>query len=204
MYSSKTHDRGQKLADRGNQALSQDAVKLLKTQDAGYLKVLAQQTRRARQKLEESFLIRRGDHIKIGGQDSQVLSTGKVVFVESKEQQRQSIPAKQNGEEALHNSIDGLLAEDYEPGVMDLSKRQVQSRRAIESEAQARRAANILRKKRRRNEESRASHLKAMQAREKDLMAADRELELQRAKMVNSIGGTNKAGVKWKIRERKR
>lgn len=35
-------------------------------------------------------------------------------------------------------------------------------------------------------------------------MVAERELELQRAKLSNSIGGVTKAGFKWKVRERKK
>ena len=39
---------------------------------------------------------------------------------------------------------------------------------------------------------------------ERELAAAEEELEKQRAKMSNSVGGVNKNGVKFKIRERKR
>jgi U3 small nucleolar RNA-associated protein 11 len=35
-------------------------------------------------------------------------------------------------------------------------------------------------------------------------MIAEEELEKQRAKMSNTVGGTNKDGVKFKIRERKK
>lgn len=53
-------------------------------------------------------------------------------------------------------------------------------------------------------QEKRLERLKALVAREEELMLAERELELQRAKMANNIGGVNKEGVKFKIRERKR
>ncbi|KAF2665023.1 U3 small nucleolar RNA-associated protein 11 [Microthyrium microscopicum] len=46
--------------------------------------------------------------------------------------------------------------------------------------------------------------LEALKKREEELITASRELELQRAKMSNSIGGVNKKGVKFKVRERKR
>ena len=46
--------------------------------------------------------------------------------------------------------------------------------------------------------------LEAIKRRERELVTAEQELDLQRAKMSNSIGGLNKKGVKFKIRERKR
>jgi len=35
-------------------------------------------------------------------------------------------------------------------------------------------------------------------------MLAEQELDLQRAKMNNSVGGVNKNGLQFKIRQRKR
>ena len=52
MMSSSTHDGGRRVADRGNKALSTEVVKLLKTQDAAYLRTVAQTTRRARERRE--------------------------------------------------------------------------------------------------------------------------------------------------------
>jgi len=46
--------------------------------------------------------------------------------------------------------------------------------------------------------------LQALKKREQELTAGLQELNLQRAKMSNSIGGVNKNGVKFKMRERKR
>ena len=48
------------------------------------------------------------------------------------------------------------------------------------------------------------SRLRALKKRESELVAAEEELELQRAKMNNTVGGVNKNGVKFKVRERKR
>lgn len=61
-----------------------------------------------------------------------------------------------------------------------------------------------LQKLRKRAQEGRLSRLKLLKIREKELLAAERELELQRARMSNSIGGVTKAGFKWKVRERKK
>jgi len=46
--------------------------------------------------------------------------------------------------------------------------------------------------------------LRALKRRERELTTALRELEMQRARMSNSIGGTNKDNVKYKVRARKR
>jgi U3 small nucleolar RNA-associated protein 11 len=46
--------------------------------------------------------------------------------------------------------------------------------------------------------------LRALKKRERELGTALHELEMQRARMSNSIGGTNKDGVKFKVRGRKR
>lgn len=61
-----------------------------------------------------------------------------------------------------------------------------------------------LQKLRKRAQAGRLSRLKLLKIREKELLAAERELELQRAKMSNSVGGVSKAGFKWKVRERKK
>lgn len=61
-----------------------------------------------------------------------------------------------------------------------------------------------LQKLRKRAQEGRLSRLKLLKTREKELLVAERELELQRAKLSNSIGGVSKAGFRWKVRERKK
>lgn len=207
MYSSKTHDRGQKLADRGNEVLSQDAVKLLKTQDAGYLKTMVQQTRRAREKLERSFVLRKGKSVEVRGRASRDGDARKLVFVDNKEDQKSFHLSKQPDQGTSSETLDELSSEVNTGGEEQMpkaTKEQSESQRIVETESNALRTARNVRKKRKRAEEAQISRLKALKSREKDLVAADRELELQRGKMSNSIGGTNNAGVKWKIRERKR
>lgn len=62
----------------------------------------------------------------------------------------------------------------------------------------------LLRKQCRKEQDARRSKLAALKAREKDLIEAENELDLQRAKMSNSVGGTTKGGAKWRVRERKK
>jgi U3 small nucleolar RNA-associated protein 11 len=48
------------------------------------------------------------------------------------------------------------------------------------------------------------NHLEALKDRERDLSVALSQLQHQRARMNNTVGGVNKEGVKFKVRERKR
>jgi len=156
MMSSKTKD-GIRLGDRGNKALSHDVVLLLKTQDAGYLRTMLQQTRLERRRLERALQLTAGLQGSSDGLDENPPS--RTVFVDSAEEQ-------------LAHATQGVDADDagVEP--------------ALSAPAHER--------------------LDALRAREKELVQAERELELQRAKMSNSIGGVSKSGVKFKLRERKR
>ena len=206
MYRSKTHDKGQKLADRGNQSLSHDAVKLLKTQDAGYLKIMAQQTRRARERLEKAFVLKGENAVKVRGLEDGALDGSKIIYADNKAEQMLLDTRPHVQESALNEDETMSDVEQAQEAVsaMDLSTIQHKSRRQLEAEENAIKQARIIRKRRKRDEETQGSRLKALRSRERDLLAAERELELQRAKMSNSVGGVNKAGIKWKVRERKR
>ncbi|KAI9820125.1 MAG: hypothetical protein M1832_003832 [Thelocarpon impressellum] len=61
-------------------------------------------------------------------------------------------------------------------------------------------------KKRDPEREKRRRRLEAARERKSEIEAAERELDLQRARMAKSpgVGGTNKRGVKWKVRERRK
>lgn len=217
MMSSRTYDRGQKLADRGNTVLSQDAVKLLKTQDAGYLKIMAQKTRRARERLEHEFILRDGKGAEVLGDRNSPGDQQHIVFAESKDKQRRFDPT-----DYFVTTPDGLGRRFNRPRIgyddpgdsiekeqdgRPLSKGKLddwKARRLAEREALALKEARALRKQHKREQEARRSHLKALKMRERDLLAVEHELELQRAKMSNSVGGVTKAGVAWKVRERKK
>lgn len=217
MMSSKTHDKGQKFADRGNLVLSQDAVKLLKTQDAGYLKTMAQKTRRARERLEHEYILREGKSVKVLGDGGDSDEPQHTVFVDSREEQirfdakgffattadglgrhfnrpRNDHNDPQTGEEKVDSKLLAFKKHD-EAG---------RALRVAERKELALKQDRISRKQHKREQEARASKLELLEAREKDFLAAEHELELQRAKMSNSVGGVTKTGVKWKVRERKR
>ena len=217
MLSSKTDNHGRKLADRGNKALSVDVVKLLKTQDAGYLRTMAQKTRRAREKLEQEFFLRRGDvdkeTVQTLGERTNMGQRQHIIFVESTEQQKLydakghtlSGSSGIDGEDAERTELDYSDSEKDEAHVLDLmAKKPERSRKSVEEQAQMLKAERTTRKQRKRDQETRRLKLKALKQREENLLAAEMELEIQRGKMSNSIGGITKTGLKWKIRERKR
>lgn len=57
MMSSKVDSQGRKIADRGSKALSTDVVKLLKMQDAGYIRTMLQMVRKEREELEHKMVL---------------------------------------------------------------------------------------------------------------------------------------------------
>ena len=189
--------------------LSQEAVKLLKTQDSGYLRTMLQKTRRALEKREQEFILREGQGAEVLCSSSSSGQGQHVVFVGSKEEQKQRLrgQAIANSNDVgkgleNHLGIDGI--DRAEESLGSFTPRKSKSRRALEREELARKEEAILRKKHKKEQEARRSKLAALKAREKDLMDAENELELQRARMSNTVGGVTKAGLKWKVRERKK
>ncbi|KAI9753549.1 MAG: hypothetical protein M1835_000979 [Candelina submexicana] len=216
MMSSNTRNGGQKVADRGNKPLSQDVVRLLKTQDAGYLRTMIQKERKQREKLEQVFMLGDGEgaSARVLGKPSMVDAEGKhTIFVDSREEQR-SFDSKawfdtdDKGLSRRFNRPRKVVGspEDEDEDTMAIPKgtKQQRSRRLIDAELRAVKEERALRKKHRREQEARKVKLEALKARETSLMAAEQELDLQRAKMSNSVGGVNKAGIKWKVKQRKK
>ena len=210
--SSKTDKHGRKITDRGNKSLSTDTVKLLKTQDAGYLRTMGQKTRRAREKAEMEYVL--GDGVRkvniVGGRSRKAAE--KVVFVESKEEQRQyaingkrAEPGERDLEDIGNEDTTARDEDEMENEVDHLPPLQPkQSKALLEAQESALRERRALRKQHKRAQEARRSKLEALRTRERELFAAEQELEMQRAKMSSSVGGVTKAGLKWKVRERKR
>lgn len=187
MMSAKTID-GMKVGDRGNKALSHNVVKLLKTQDAGYIRTTLQKTRKERERLEQEIQIADGKikTLKEGNGKGGKLT----MFVESREEQRAFVPPEMDEDD----DSDAWSDED-----------EAEAKTAKSSTApQETKEEIVLRRKRARAQAARRTLLATIKEREHDLTIADNELETQRAKMNNAIGGINKEGVKFKIRARKR
>ncbi|KAL8660115.1 MAG: hypothetical protein Q9202_006800 [Teloschistes flavicans] len=209
MLSSKTDRYGRKIQDRGNPTLSQDAVKLLKTQDAGYLKTMIQQTRKKRQKMEQEYLMSQSENIPLAEGDEEARDNQHVKFVASPEEQHSvdKVQGKQDTSTAqsalqwtgpsssTNNPSSPLHSKEKDP--RQLARQQEEAMLTFKNE-------RVVRKLRKRREEIRLSRLNALKAKEGDLLAAEHQLHHQRARMGRSVGGVNQKGVKWKIRERKR
>lgn len=206
MLSSKTDRYGRRIQGRGNAALSHDAVKLLKTQDAGYLKTVIQQTRRIVEKVEQSFHLVNEEGVRVAGNGDEVKSGQHIFFADSMEEQQARASALKKKDSSVEDdpeqSSHGGDTQKRRRVLTSMDPRRVA--RAKEEMLEAMKQERAVRKLRKRQRAGQQSMLKALKAREKDLCAAEEQLDHARARMSHSVGGVNKAGVKWKIRERKR
>ncbi|KAL4880144.1 small-subunit processome [Aspergillus karnatakaensis] len=201
------------------QGLSNDAIKLLKTQDAGYLRTIGEKLRRQIERVEEEVKVQEnmralaGDDeegdakqeesddddfdFDFGGTETKAR---KVVFADDREEQR-VFKMKQE----LEKMVDDEDEDSEDDSFGALQKKQVKkSKKELELEKKALYDARRARKMKKRALEWRQNKLKALQKQYADITSAERALDLQRAKMSNSIGGVNKNGLKFKIKERKR
>lgn len=203
MLKSKTN-KGKKLADRGNATLGPDVVRLLKTQDIGYLQCTLQKTQRAIQRLQHEFVLVEGAGVDVLGEPKEVGRGQHVVLVQDGQAQKRYDPlltAECNVEQERY-----LLHEkDQEHEVADGEDAFVKrkTRRQTEREALIAIEEKVFRKMYRQGQEAQKRKLATLRVREKDLGNAMDEVQHQRAKMSNSVGGVTKKGLKWKTRERK-
>lgn len=217
MMSSRTKN-GIKVADRGNKALNLDVVKLMKTQDAGYLKTMATRTRKEIERLEQEMQLvekKVGEgktvvQLKALKPAAKGVAAKHTVFVDDVQLQRDFEP-----ETWLGTDTDGLSRaynrprrelgdEEDEDDVVGSTSGRKKSQREQEADLEARKAQRAVQKKREHQQEKQKALLEALRDREDNLLTAERELESQRDRMQNNVGGVNKNGVKFKVRERKR
>ncbi|KAL3422135.1 hypothetical protein PVAG01_06291 [Phlyctema vagabunda] len=169
----------------GHKAMTQEAVRLAKTQDMGYIR-----TERNKAMKEVRALEQRVKGIKGNGK--------KIVFADDEEEQMEKmwsgVNMDENDDDESDEYDDDSEEEEREKRVprAPLSKEEIQAR--------------DFKRMQQREAEKLAHFLDAAQEKLKVLTEAEEQLELQRAKMAKSttVGGVNKNGVKWKVRERKR
>jgi U3 small nucleolar RNA-associated protein 11 len=182
--------------------LSHDAVRLLKTQDSGYLRTVAAKGRKEMRKVQEEL------------GSARVKDGRKTVFVDQSPSPRGK-KRSSTGEvleqievnEAVYPQLPELESDEpNEDMVLDENgpKAKLKTKKQLEQEQDAAARLRAARKKRRKLQEVRANKLEMLQRRQKEILAAADQLELQRAKMAKTVGGVNKNGVKFKVRERKR
>ena len=206
--------------------LSHEAIKLLKTQDAGYLRTVGEKVRREMEKVEQEVKLQEGMKEVLGGgkdgkkgeeededededdgfdfgDEVEDVKPKKLVFADDREEQKvlkQRRLLRDEEEDHMDEGDDG----DDSFGQQQQKQQQKKSRKQLEAEREALVSERRARKLRKRATEARENKLKALQKKFADISAAERELDWQRGRMDNSVGGTNKNGIKWKIRERKR
>ena len=214
MMSSTVDKQGRKVADRGNKALSMEVVKLLKTQDAGYIRTMLQMVRKEREELEQMLILEEQGEVKAFKDGAKNRSSKHRVFVENEEEQEefdpeawfgrgQDLPGRTNTRHAQDVEVETSDDGDEEDAVHSKASKTL-SKKQLEAQELARKQARKFRKDRERAQSRTAAKLASTKKRERELAAAEEELEAQRAKMNNTVGGVNKNGVKFKIRERKR
>ncbi|KXS97806.1 hypothetical protein AC578_10545 [Pseudocercospora eumusae] len=185
---------GVKVAKRGAEngggtmgSLDVDTVKLMKTQDLGYLRTQLQRVRNLRRRLEREVTIA---EVGVDG------SGKRKVFVESAEEGVSALPEPVGqGDEDLDMDLDGL------DGLGGEGSDEGEGEGEDEDLTPEERA---LRQRKQHALEVRQRKLDALGEQEEKLNAALQAVEHQRAKMNGTMGGVNKNGQKFKIRQRKR
>ncbi|EEU48961.1 uncharacterized protein NECHADRAFT_99031 [Fusarium vanettenii 77-13-4] len=182
--------------DRGNKVLDVDTVRLLKTQDIGYIRTMRQVVAKEVAKLEEQVVLTRGFD-KLGKDEeeeqddddnefdfatapSKPKAPRKIVFMDDEEQRENVIRQKMedDDEDVADKTFEGFDDEKKEDAELERAK----SLRRLQ--------------------------LQLENARKKlhTLKTAEEELEIQRAKMAKTAtsGGTTRKGKKIMVRTRKR
>ncbi|KAN0068659.1 Small-subunit processome [Elaphomyces granulatus] len=206
-------------------ALSHDAIKLLKTQDAGYLRVVGERVRRQVKRLEEDVNLQEGmreiltERQPLSVDDNKNQTNRKVIFAESRDQQQKlgrirsddnevdSDLEQHEDEEVEPEDADGDTEGNNDPSFgqqLKATTQQTKSKKQVEAESRAYVELRAAKKLKRRAAEIRSNKLDALRKQYTEITAAEKELDWQRARMTNSVGGVSKHGIKWKIRERKK
>jgi U3 small nucleolar RNA-associated protein 11 len=206
MMSSTVDKAGRKVADRGNKSLDMDVVKLLKTQDAGYIRTMLQMVRNEREELEKRLVLE-DEEVRVLKDGEDTRKGRHTVYVGKKEEQDEFDDDEwfgKGGEMPGSEARKEPQLEDDDDDHHTVKQPKKPSKKLQEAQELAKKEDRMFMSKRERAQQRAAAHLEALKARERALAAAEEELEIQRAKINHTVGGVNKNGVKFKIRERKR
>ena len=228
MHRARMAKDGTKLGDRGNKTLGHDVVRLLKTQDAGYLRIMAQKARKdaemTRQEIHLDSLLEDPERDHDGVDDVMTMrrevAANHIVYVDSKQEQKTFVP-----EQWFHTDRQGLGRTFNRPrislpppsssaneakGILSKSNMTNDDDDGVSNRqrGRGRRSAALDRWKKR---------LHLLQTRQRQLELAEDQLCLQRAHMtktppvlsrrggsVRGTGSNSSQQRKWKVRERKR
>ncbi|KAI1074292.1 U3 small nucleolar RNA-associated protein 11 [Whalleya microplaca] len=177
--------------DRGNRALDIDTVRLLKTQDMGYIRTVRNVTAKEVKELEERV-------IGLGGSIDPVAEVDEDDDFMDEVAPKRTKPKKTVFAEAVEEREE-LIRREAEKEVDEGDADDVDMSNAKNPEAlRAEQRQKLLEKMQRRLQNAR----KKLSV----LARTENELELQRARMAKTatVGGVTKSGKKFKVRERKR
>ncbi|RPA89813.1 U3 small nucleolar RNA-associated protein 11 [Choiromyces venosus 120613-1] len=203
MINSRTRDGGIRVAARPDEgSLSNDVVKLLKTQDAGYVRLQSAVERKKIERLEERLVLKDKDKEGGGGGGKH------VVFVDGEEEARGFRPevyfgtTKEMVERRFNRMRKEQVAEieDRKKVAEEKLRKRRKSDGDIEAEKARRKEEALARKKLRKAREGKERELEARKHREAELKQAEREMELQRARMGK--GGMVKQNKWARVRKR--
>ncbi|KAK6439358.1 hypothetical protein LTR95_004425 [Oleoguttula sp. CCFEE 5521] len=182
--------RGEENAGGGGKTLNMDVVRLMKTQDVGYLRTVLQATRKEMEGLEKE----------VRGQEVGVRTTaptpgkGRVLFGESGEDVV-AVPVMAMEEDADEDDLADLAGMDDEESEVEDEEKPI---------VPMTKAEKVAAKRKRHGLEVKQNRLQSLRDRAKKLSIALREVEDQRVRMSGKGGGVNKKGVVYKNRERAR
>ncbi|KAK4216566.1 small-subunit processome [Rhypophila decipiens] len=193
---------------RGNKAMDMDTVRLLKTQDLGYLRTMRNVAAKEVQDLEERYIIATGlnaddlsdededdddwsdddDEAAPSAKKSKPTGPKKIVFCDDVDEREQMAAAEKQKAQRRISRVD---SDDEMMDDVDDEESQKRQKEA------ARKAQNVRRLQ---------NKLKNAKKKLKALSDAERELEIQQAKMAKTAtsGGITKTGRRIKVKERKR
>lgn len=179
---------GRVEGDRGNKDLDMDTVRLLKTQDLGYVRTMKQVAVKERARLEEQFVLMKGldqlaeeddkdeDDDDFGDSDSGAskrrrtsAAPRKIVFADDEAEREEIIEIDEDKKPKQRENQDEAF--DRAENLGELKRKLEHSRKKV-----------------------------------KALMTAESKLEVQQAKMAKTAtsGGTTRRGKKIMVRQRKR
>lgn len=185
----KQSTRGDDNSGGGGKALDTDVVKLMKTQDQGYLRTMLQSTRKEIERLENEVVLG-GYGVKL------TVNKSKTMFDEYGKPLVQG-PGENDGPWENMDSMDIDLSgsEDLDDGPTMGQDFSTEGLTPEQAEAKRQKMHNLDVKRRK---------LSSLQQQAEKLATALEQLDQQRARMSGNVGGVNKKGIKFKLRERKR
>lgn len=189
--------KGTVRGDRGNKAMSVDTVRLLKTQDIGYVRTMRSVVGKQVQRLREQVVFaaegvpeadeeEEDDDLDLGLGASAPTRPKKIVFMDEEAQP----------EPSTRDEMDLEVDEEEADDVSDQEGSEEEEDEGINAEA-ARKLKNLQRLR---------AELEAAETKLKALADVERELEIQQAKMAKTAtsGGTTRKGKQITVKTRKR